>query len=164
MKKSILKTIIETLTEQVQYMQSCLDGKKYIIDCLNGEIDQLNQQIIDIQNREHQLQKMFDNKCNEIIELRTESNKKRAPLTPQMMSFVMDPSMYLSRKIELIKNVRSCTGMGLKEAKEFVDAHVNDFQDFVTRMGISAKYDSTAAVTVFRRKPDDEFNNEQAGR
>lgn len=164
MKKDILKTIIKTMAEQIQFLESCLKAKKDVDNWLNEEIDRLNQQVIDIQNREQQLKKMLDNKIHECNELRVEGLKKRAPLTKEQMSFVLDPSRYLSRRIEMIKYVRSCTGLGLKEAKEFVDAHIEDFMSFADRMGIAVSYNEEARESTFRRKNEEEFKNEEAGR
>lgn len=156
MKKSILKTIIETLTEQIQYMQTCLDNKKFIIESLNEEVDQLNQQVIDIQNRELQLQKMFDDKCKVVNELRTETNKKRAPLDEKQLQHLLSVDEQLNKPINFIKMVRSCTGMGLKEAKQFVDAHRENTVKELNELGVGVSRDAeTFTYTLTKGSGDD---------
>lgn len=146
MKKSILKTIIETLTEQIQYMQTCLDTRSDVIDWLNKEVDELNHQIIDIQNREQQLQKMLEDKCNEVMKLHDERNNKRAPLDEKQLQHLLSVDEQLNAPISFIKMVRQCTGLSLKESKQFVDAHRKNTIKELETLGLEVSMDKNHYV------------------
>ena len=159
MKKSVMKTIISALVSELEFTRSCEKASNVHIKYLEEENEKLQRQCkqyeIDAKIKEDIINKQAD----DYRKLQNSLVKQKAPLTEDQMSFMLDPARYLSRKIEMIKYVRSCTGLGLKEAKEFVEAHISDFKRFADRVGIIVASDKETGDSIFSRVSDSAFND-----
>lgn len=159
-----MKTVIEALCSELEFTRSCEKSSNDQIKYLEEELERVTRE------RDHHKanvkigQGIIERQAEDYSKLKNDTLKKAAPLTEEQMSFILDPSRYLTRKIDMIKCVRSCTSMGLKEAKEFVEAHIHDFQNFADRIGFEIGHDNTEGKSVFVRVSDKEKAHNDAGR
>lgn len=143
---------IKVLENQLFYARDDVSHKEFLIERLEEQISDQAECINDANRRLTQYHEDYR-------ELQNQQNKAKAVLTLEELRALMDPSVTLVKKIQAIKDVRSITRAGLKEAKQFVDEYHQDFQAFLSKFNIKVSHQSGDNFVEFVIDEDKEEEN-----
>lgn len=143
---------IKVLENQLFYARDDVSHKEFLIERLE---EQVNDQADCINDANRRLTQYHE----DYRELRSQQDKAKAVMTLEELRALMDPSVTLVKKIQAIKDVRSITRAGLKEAKQFVDEYHNDFQAFLSKFNIKVSHQSGDNFVEFVIDEDKEEEN-----
>ena len=146
---NVMAEKIQSLENAKWHAEDNANHYKWRMESLDNDVDRLKDQL---EMAKHQINNLSDTLFAE----RQARDKKTASITEEELRFLLDPTKVCVKKINAIKLVRSITRMGLKEAKDFVESHIEDWENHLDSFDLKqVKCDGKDFMSVEKMTQDD---------
>ena len=146
---NVMAEKIQSLENAKWHAEDNANHYKWRMESRDDDVDRLKAQL-------DMAKQQINNLSDTLVAERQARDKALASISEEDLRFLLDPTKVCVKKINAIKLVRSITRMGLKESKNFVESHIEDWENHLDSFDLKqVKCDGKDFMSVEKMTEED---------